>query len=205
MGIAVSVRINEAIIAYASGGIDSSPISLGTILVYFLLSTAFLVFILRMKRKDVILRFMMIISVIFGGFIALVPFIGGYSLFVTALLVFLLIKKPLIAVHNFCIMISIAGAGAIIGLSLDPFSVAVLITVLSLYDVIAIYNLGILMEPALELNAVQLFKEFSKSTSLIILWDNQSEIPDRLEWTTQKHYFFLDFSESQLKKLQYAI
>lgn len=72
-------------------------------------------------------------------------------------------------------------------------------------DVIAIYNLGILMEPALELNAVQLFKEFSKSTSLIILWDNQSDIPDRLEWTTQKHNFFLDFSESKLKKLQYAI
>lgn len=72
-------------------------------------------------------------------------------------------------------------------------------------DVIAIYNLGILMEPALELNAVQLFKEFSKSTSLIILWDNQSDIPDRLEWSTQKHNFFLDFSETQLKKLQYAI
>lgn len=72
-------------------------------------------------------------------------------------------------------------------------------------EVIAIYNLGILMEPALELNAVQLFKEFSKSTSLIILWDNQSDIPDRLEWHTQKHNFFLDFSESQLKKLQYAI
>jgi len=72
-------------------------------------------------------------------------------------------------------------------------------------DVIAIYNLGILMEPALELNAVQLFKEFSKSTSLIILWHNQSDIPDRLEWLTQKHNFFLDFSESQLKKLQYAI
>ena len=72
-------------------------------------------------------------------------------------------------------------------------------------DVIAIYNLGILMEPALELNAVQLFKEFSKSTSLIILWDNQSDIPDRLEWLTQKHNFLLDFSESQLKKLQYAI
>ena len=50
-------------------------------------------------------------------------------------------------------------------------------------EVIAIYNLG----------------------SLIILWDNQSDIPDRLEWTTQKHNFFLDFSESQLKKLQYAI
>jgi len=72
-------------------------------------------------------------------------------------------------------------------------------------DVVAIYNLGILMEAALELNAVQLFKEFSKSTSLIIIWDNQSELPDILNWPTQKNNFFIDFSESQLKKLQYAI
>jgi hypothetical protein len=72
-------------------------------------------------------------------------------------------------------------------------------------DVLAIYNLGVLMEPALELNAVKLLKEFSKSTSLIILWDSQSDILDRLEWPTQKNNFFLDFSESQLKKLQYAI
>ena len=72
-------------------------------------------------------------------------------------------------------------------------------------DVIAIYNLGILMEPNLELNAVQLFKEFSKSTSLIIVWDNQFLIPDRLEWSTQKNNFFLDFSEAQLKKLEYAL
>jgi hypothetical protein len=72
-------------------------------------------------------------------------------------------------------------------------------------DVITIYNLGILMEPELELNAMKLFKEFSKSTSLIILWDNQSDIPDRLEWLTQKNNFFLDFSDIQLKKLLYAI
>lgn len=72
-------------------------------------------------------------------------------------------------------------------------------------DVVAIFNLGILMEPSLELNAVQLFKEFSKSTSLIIIWDNQAEIPDRLDWPTQKQNFFLDFSDIQLKKLQYAI
>lgn len=72
-------------------------------------------------------------------------------------------------------------------------------------DVIAIYNLGILMEPALELNAVQLFKEFSKSTSLIIIWDNQSKIPDRLVWPTQEQNFFLDFSDIQIKELHYAI
>jgi hypothetical protein len=72
-------------------------------------------------------------------------------------------------------------------------------------DVVAIYNLGILMEPALKLNAVQLLREFSKSASLIIIWENQSEIQDRLNWATQKNNVFLDFSETQIKKLQYAI
>ena len=72
-------------------------------------------------------------------------------------------------------------------------------------DVISIYNLGILFEPALELNAVQLLKEFSKSAALIIIWENQSELPDRLNWPTQKQNFFLDFSDTKLKNLQYAI
>ena len=72
-------------------------------------------------------------------------------------------------------------------------------------DILAIYNLGILFEPALELNAVQLLKEFSKSASLIIIWENQSDIPDRLHWPTQQSTVLLDFTETQIKKLQYAI
>lgn len=72
-------------------------------------------------------------------------------------------------------------------------------------DLLAIYNLGILLEPTIELNFVQLLKEFSKSTSLIILWENPSDNPDRLDWPTQNQKFFLDFSDIQLKKMQYAI
>jgi len=72
-------------------------------------------------------------------------------------------------------------------------------------DVVAIYNVGILMEPILELNSVTLFKAFSKSTALIIIWENQYDIPDRLNWSTQKNNYYLDFSDSPLKKLQDAI
>lgn len=72
-------------------------------------------------------------------------------------------------------------------------------------EVVAIYNLGILLEPALELNAAQLLKEFSKTAALIIIWENQSDIPDRLHWSTQQNNIFLDFTETPLKKLQYAI
>jgi len=75
----------------------------------------------------------------------------------------------------------------------------------SVNSVIAIYNLGILLEPSLELNAVQLLKEFSKSASLIIIWENQSDFPDKLNWLTQNQNIFFDFSDAPLKKLQYAI
>jgi len=72
-------------------------------------------------------------------------------------------------------------------------------------DVIAVYNLGILMEPALELNAVQLLKEFSKSAALIIIWENLFDIPDRLHWPTQQNNIFIDFIDAPIKKLQYAL
>jgi hypothetical protein len=71
--------------------------------------------------------------------------------------------------------------------------------------VLAIYNLGILMEPTLELNSAQLLKEFSKSASLIIIWENQSKIQDSLNWPTQNGNVFLDFTDTHIKKLQYAV
>ena len=72
-------------------------------------------------------------------------------------------------------------------------------------DIVALYNLGILFEPRLELYANQLLKDISKTIALIILWENKSELPDRLYWSTQKNNVFLDFSDVQLKTLQYAI
>lgn len=69
-------------------------------------------------------------------------------------------------------------------------------------DILAIYNLGIFLEPALELNAIHLLKEFSKSSALIIIWENESEIPDRLNWPTQKNNVYLDFSDVLLKKMR---
>lgn len=72
-------------------------------------------------------------------------------------------------------------------------------------DVIAIYNFGILLEPSLELNASKLLKEFAKLASLIIIWENKIEDDDVLKWPTQNDNYLLDFSDTPLKKLQYAI
>jgi hypothetical protein len=72
-------------------------------------------------------------------------------------------------------------------------------------DIVAIYNLGILLEPTLELNAAKFLKDFSKSTAVIIIWENETEIASILNWPTQKNNFNLNFSDTQLNKLQNAI
>lgn len=72
-------------------------------------------------------------------------------------------------------------------------------------EVVAIHNLGILLEPVLKLNATQLLKEFSKSAALIIIWENQSELPNVLSWPSQNQNYSLDFSDTQLKRLHYAV
>jgi hypothetical protein len=71
--------------------------------------------------------------------------------------------------------------------------------------IVSIYNLGIMMEPRLELNPTKLLMEFSKSSALIILWEHKLEYSFRLNWPTQQNNVFLDFTDAQIKKLQYAI
>ncbi|MDX1908004.1 MAG: hypothetical protein SF053_13295 [Bacteroidia bacterium] len=70
---------------------------------------------------------------------------------------------------------------------------------------VAIYNLGLLLEPMLKLNTVQLLSEFSKSKALIIIWEHDNDGKGNLSWATQKNSFSLDFSMIPIKQLQYAI
>lgn len=71
--------------------------------------------------------------------------------------------------------------------------------------VIAVHNLGILLEPVFKLKPVQLLKDFSKTAVLIIIWENQFDSNNILHWPTKKNTFRLDFGETLLKRLVYEI
>ena len=73
------------------------------------------------------------------------------------------------------------------------------------HDVLAIYNLGILFEPSLDLNAAQILKDFSKNTGLIIIWENHAEPTGQFYWPTQQQHVFIDFTDVPLKKITYAL
>ncbi|KAA9332668.1 hypothetical protein [Adhaeribacter soli] len=75
----------------------------------------------------------------------------------------------------------------------------------SINELVVIYNLGILLEPSLGLDPAKLLKEFSKTSCLVIIWENQIDNDSILHWPTQKNKYCLDFSGVQLKNLRYAI
>ncbi len=68
--------------------------------------------------------------------------------------------------------------------------------------IVAIHNLGILMEPSLSLNGSKILKELSKNIHIIILWENQIDQAGKLHWGNQTVRFYFDFTGINLKNLQ---
>jgi hypothetical protein len=75
----------------------------------------------------------------------------------------------------------------------------------SMNDVVVIYNLGILMEHALEINASQLLKNFAKNVALIIIGDALELEGNKLFWPNQKESFSIDFNDTSIKQISYEI
>jgi len=72
-------------------------------------------------------------------------------------------------------------------------------------DLVAVYNIGILMEPTLNLNVEHMLKEFSKSIPLIIIWEYIVIEDGLFYWSHDDKKSALDFSDIQIKKLNYAL
>jgi len=72
-------------------------------------------------------------------------------------------------------------------------------------DVVAIHNLGILLEPAFGFDPVRWIQEFSKNVSTLILWDNQVATSEVLRWPTSNQSMTLNFSNTPFKKITYEV
>jgi hypothetical protein len=73
-------------------------------------------------------------------------------------------------------------------------------------DVVAIYNIGILLEQALSLNAANLLKELSKNVTIVLLWDHvYSE--GLLHWGVQQEQYRLNLSDIYIAEgsAEYAV
>jgi presenilin-like A22 family membrane protease len=63
-----------------------------------------------------------------------------FSFLAAIVLIIVVFKKRIVFLHNLGIVLAMAGIGAVLGLSLSPISVVILLLILSFYDIIAVYK-----------------------------------------------------------------
>ena len=73
---------------------------------------------------------------------------------------------------------------------------------ISKIKIVAIYNLGILFEPDLGLDPSYILKEISKTSTIILLWENQSNNTEKLFWDTTLTQIGFDFTDANLKEIK---
>jgi len=113
-----------------------------TDLIFLFLFVVFLFLIIKFKKIGGIFLKIFLSMIVFSGslliFDTLMVPIFSISLSIILLILFLKIKNVII--HNIAIILGIAGAGTILGLSLDPLSVVIILVLFSIYDIIAVYK-----------------------------------------------------------------
>ncbi len=67
---------------------------------------------------------------------------------------------------------------------------------------IILYNIGILLEPDLELNPEKILMDVSKEIAIIISWPYKVEQNKRLIWESYSNSMMLDFPDFAIKKLE---
>ncbi len=110
-----------------------------------LLGAVFLILILKLPIREIVIRIIEFFASVFASFIVFfvffasfsVPYADVISIFVSLALYGL--KFYFWRINNLLAIVSAVGVGSIIGFSLDPFPVIVLLFLVSVYDIIAVW------------------------------------------------------------------
>jgi presenilin-like A22 family membrane protease len=126
----------------------------------FILSTAFAILIVLLIirfvksgfKKRLLFRTIFLLAFFFGSLIFFEVWLGEPVAFILILfLVFLWIKMPNIFTHDLLLISGVAGLGSFLGLGLTPETVAILLIIFSVYDVVAVYKTGHMVKMAKEM------------------------------------------------------
>jgi presenilin-like A22 family membrane protease len=161
LGIATALRIRKSKIL----DITTPFISIWKLMVYFLLSTLFIFvisyFLKLKKNRDIVFKIIFILATFSGGITFLSVWLpGGIPLVFITLLIIWWIKKPTILIQDILIMMAIAGAGSLLGLTLNPLLVVLLLIIFSIYDFIAVFKTK---------HMVKMAREMIKSRAILAL------------------------------------
>jgi len=128
----------------ASEELALPTISILNFFLSFLLVTLFLIFLTLFRKlrkaKGPIYKTLFVLAVFWGGSFILTTWMGITGLIAMGILVFLWFKIPRVFLHDFVVILGMAGAGSLLGLGFTPEFVIVFLAIFSLYDFIAVYK-----------------------------------------------------------------
>jgi len=153
LGVATAFKINE-ILEFQKIAIPQ--ISFWKFIFYFLLATLLIFLIsyfLKFKKgKGVFFKGIFILATFWGGALLLSCWMPNLpALILIGILIFWWFKKPSILIQDLCLILGIAGVGSILGLSLAPQIVVLLLVIFSIYDFIAVYKTKHMVKMAKEM------------------------------------------------------
>lgn len=152
---------------------------------YFAAATVFMLIFIRFSRRGVFLKIFFALSLFIGmqivaGFV-LPPVL---SVGIPLALVIAYFLNPFIWLHNFVLIVSIAGIGGLLGLNFNPRGVVIILAILALYDFWAVYKTR---------HMVKMTKAFIKESVIpaIILPSNIRGLKTRVKDTKPGGNFYL--------------
>jgi len=123
----------------------SLDLTIGQIIFFLAFFTAFIYFLNKFSHKSGGFFRLILGLAIFAGSQTVFSIIFNNAIFsmsAAIILVIAVFKKRVVFLHNIGIILAMAGIGAVLGLSLTPVSVVVLLLILSFYDIVAVYKTG---------------------------------------------------------------
>ena len=121
----------------------SFNLNINEIIFFLAFFTAFIYFLNKFSHKSGGFFRLILGLAIFAGSQTVFSIVFNEVIFSTLaaiVLVIVVFKKRIVFLHNIGIILAMAGIGAVLGLSLTPISVVVLLLILSFYDIIAVYK-----------------------------------------------------------------
>ena len=142
LGFFTTLRISYIL---KTQNITSQPITIPEFLLYFSISTFFILlliwFIKKRRKSNILFRGVFILAFFWGEMITLSAFLGDFlSLILTIFSIIIWIKKPFVIIHNLFFVLSSAGIAAVLGLRIQPETIIILLLIFAVYDFIAVYK-----------------------------------------------------------------
>ncbi len=153
LGIVASFQINKILKVEK---LEIQKISFFQFILYFLFVTLLIFLFVRFfkygKQKKAIFRTFFILTVFWGGILLLSIWIGDvFALILMTFLLFWWWKWPSIFIQDLCMILAMAGAGSVLGLTFTPEVIVILLIIFSIYDFIAVYKTKHMVEMAKEM------------------------------------------------------